>query len=162
MGQERYAWASTRNLATSIDRALNALHEKFGRYCSSNPMVYVGFSQGATLAGQYLIDNAARFPAVVLAEGGYNFMGEPWFAQKFFQGGGRRVLLLCGTPSCLTRAERARRTLERAGLNVIVGGDPKAGHNLNGTMQKAIRKHWHGLVSGMVGWETYTAHRWPE
>lgn len=160
MGHNRYAWTNTRAIATAVERALNALHERFDAYCFAGPMIYAGFSQGATLAAAYLIENASRFPVAVLAEGGYDFIGQAWFAQKYYQAGGRRVLLLCGTPSCMVAAQRARRTLEQAGLSAMIAGDTKAGHNLNGAMQRVLREHWQQLVAGVSGWESFGAHRW--
>jgi predicted esterase len=161
MGNQRYGWANAHAITTAIERSLEALRTRFDGYCSSAPMVYVGFSQGAALAARVLIDNAQRFPTVVLAEGGYDFVSEFWFSRKFFEAGGRRVLLLCGTPGCFAAASRASKTMLRAGLKSIVAGDGKAGHNLNGLMQRAIREHWSELVTDVVGWETYKEHRWP-
>jgi len=161
MGQETYAWAGTKSIAAAVDRALNALRDQFGQYCLEGSMIYAGFSQGAILAAPYLIENANRFPVAVLGEGGYGFTASDGFAQGYYKAGGRRIMLLCGTRWCTAHAHRARRTLERAGLRVVVAGDPQAGHNLNGAMQQAIRDHWHELVAGLAGWETYPANRWP-
>jgi predicted esterase len=162
MGGSRYGWGSTRDIAHGVERALTALQQRFPDYVGQGPMIYAGFSQGATLAAPFLIENAQRFPLVVLAEGGYGYIGDQGFSKAFRAAGGQRVMLLCGTASCLATANRAKGVLERAELEVIVSGDPSAGHNLNTAMQNALRRDWSRLVEGYAGWDTYPAHRWRE
>lgn len=162
MGGSRYGWGGTRDIAVAVERALGELQRRFSEYVTQGPMIYAGFSQGATLAAPFLIDNARRFPVVVLAEGGYGYMGDPGFAKAFRAAGGKRVMLLCGTASCLATAQRAKGVMERAELEVIVSGDPNAGHNLNTAMQNALRRDWSRLVAGYAGWQTYPAHRWSD
>jgi hypothetical protein len=96
MANQRYGWSSARAVNLAIERALEALRSRFKDYCSPAPIVYAGFSQGATLASRFLIENAQRFPTAVLAEGGYNYINDPRFSRTYFENGGRRVLLLCG------------------------------------------------------------------
>lgn len=162
MGGSRYGWGSTRAIAVAVDRALEALRRRFPNHVGDGPMIYAGFSQGATLARPFLIENAQRFPLVVLAEGGYGYVGDPGFSKEFRAAGGRRLMLLCGTSSCLATANRSKPVIERAGLEVIISGDPSAGHNLNTFMQNALRRDWGRLVADFAGWETYPAHRWPK
>jgi predicted esterase len=105
-------------------------------------MIYAGFSQGATLAEPFLRRNAARFPIAILAEGGYQTASSPAFAKAFREAGGRRVVLVCGSPSCFQRSRLSKTVLERAGLEALVVGDPHAGHNLNERMQRALQDAW--------------------
>jgi hypothetical protein len=77
-----------------------------------------------------------------LAEGGYGTWNDARFAGAFRAGGGRRLVLVCGTPGCFTHARRAAPRLEHAGLQVLVVGDDRAGHNLNDRMQRALQEAW--------------------
>ena len=52
--QDTYVWPSSDAITRSIDRALAALHTKFGDRVRRGPLVYVAFSQGANLAGPVL------------------------------------------------------------------------------------------------------------
>jgi predicted esterase len=155
-----YGWSSTTSIAAAATRAISSVRQKFQGYVGSGPMIYAGFSQGAILANDFLVKNAAKFPIAVLAEGGYGYLATSAFAHRYHAAGGRRLLVLCGTPGCFVNAKRAQSIAEREGLEVIVTGDPKAGHNLNGLMQQALQRDWHRLVAGIEGWESYAQHRW--
>jgi putative intracellular protease/amidase len=79
---------------------------------------------------------------VILAEGGYATAQSPSFARAFRAAGGRRVVLVCGGPGCFASAQRSKKVLESAGVEVMIVGDAKAGHNLNERMQKALQAAW--------------------
>jgi len=160
MNDEKFGWSTTRSIQSAVDRSLSELQKAFGQYLHEAPMVYAGFSQGAELAGQFLILNAQRFPVAALAEGGYSYLNDAKFSHAYRQAGGQRVMLVCGTPHCFVSANHAKTVLETAGLTAIVCGDPLSGHNLNGRMQNAIRRNWAQLVEGISGWETFDEHRW--
>jgi predicted esterase len=137
-----FAWASPQLLSERVEAAVAAARAKFGPYVDSGPMIFAGFSQGATFAEPFLRENAARFPIAILAEGGYATARSPSFARAFRAAGGRRVVLVCGNPLCFTSAVTAKKVLETAGVEALVVGDAKAGHNLNDRMQKALQAAW--------------------
>ena len=141
-GPQTFAWASASSLETRVEDALSAARERYGEYIDQGPMIYAGFSQGATLAEPFLRKNAARFPIAILAEGGYRTVQNASFANAYKMAGGHRIVLVCGTSGCFSNAAGAQRILERAGLEVLVVGDAKAGHNLNDRMQKALQSAW--------------------
>lgn len=142
MTAQTFGWASSQQLAERAEIALTQTRERFAAYVSGGPMIYAGFSQGATLAEPFLRANAARFPIAILAEGGYQTASSPAFARAFRDAGGRRVVLVCGSAGCFQRARSSKPVLERAGVEVLVVGDPLAGHNLNGRMQQALQSAW--------------------
>ena len=139
---QTFAWGSPQVLAMRVDAAVAAARAKFGPYLDSGSMIFAGFSQGATFAEPFLRQNAARFTIAILAEGGYATARSPSFAKAFRAGGGRRIVLVCGTPHCFTAAVGAKPVLERAGIEALVVGDDKAGHNLNESMQRALQAAW--------------------
>jgi predicted esterase len=139
---DKFAWSSPQQLAQRVERAVSRTRELFGAHVDSGPMIYAGFSQGATLAEPLLRQHAARFPIAILAEGGYQTASSPAFARAFREAGGRRVVLVCGSASCFQRSRLSKGVLERAGVEVLVVGDPGAGHNLNGRMQQALQRAW--------------------
>jgi predicted esterase len=142
MSPTTYAWASSKMLAARVTAAVQAAKARYGAYVASGPLIFAGFSQGATLSEPLLREQAARFPIVILAEGGYATARSPSFAAAFHAAGGRRIVLVCGTPACFRNAQGAGRVLERAELEVLVVGDEKAGHNLNERMQHALQSAW--------------------
>jgi predicted esterase len=142
MTAQTFAWSSSQQLGERVDNAVRRTGELFGAYVAAGPMIYAGFSQGATLAEPFLRKHAARFPIVILAEGGYQTASNPAFARAFRAAGGRRVVLVCGSSACFQRARLSQTVLERAGVEVLVVGDPLAGHNLNERMQQALQSAW--------------------
>lgn len=137
-----FAWGSPDELERRAEDALAALYERYGAYVDMQASIFAGFSQGATLSGTYLRAHAARFPIAILAEGGYSLLETPAFARAFYAGGGRRLVLVCGTPGCFARAHRAKHLLASENLQILVVGDEKAGHNLNERMQRALQDAW--------------------
>lgn len=139
---QTFAWPSPKVLGERVDVAVAAVRERFREYLDAGPMIFAGFSQGATFAEPFLRQNAARFPIVILAEGGYATARSPSFARAFRAAGGRRVVLVCGSPNCFSSAVDSKKVLETAGVEAMVVGDAKAGHNLNERMQKALQAAW--------------------
>lgn len=142
MTAQTFGWSSSQQLAERVESAVARAGELYGAYIAAGPMIYAGFSQGATLAEPFLRKNAARFPIAILAEGGYQTASSAAFAHAFYKSGGRRLVLVCGSAPCFQRARLSRTVLERAGLEVLIVGDPLAGHNLNGRMQQALHSAW--------------------
>lgn len=150
-GQDRYAWRSSEQLSRAVEAAVEQTRARFGAYVDSGPFIYAGFSQGASLAEPLLLAQAARFPIAILAEGGYATARKPSFARAYRAAGGRRVVLVCGGVSCFQSAKLSRKTLEAAGLQVLVVGDEKAGHNLNQRMQQALQNAWPEIAAPLPG-----------
>lgn len=147
MTKDTFAWSSSAQLAERVERAVARTGELFGAYVAPAPLIYAGFSQGATLAEPFLREHAARFPIAILAEGGYQISSSPAFARAFRAAGGRRLVLVCGSAACFQRARLSKTVLERAGLEVLVVGDPLAGHNLNERMQRALQGAWSEIAA---------------
>lgn len=142
LGGQTFGWSSPQALAKRVEAAVTAARERYGPYVASGPMIYAGFSQGATLAEPLLRQQAARFPIVILAEGGYQTSRSPGFARAFHDAGGRRIALVCGSRACFQSGIAAKKVLERAGIEALVLGDELAGHNLNQRMQRALESAW--------------------
>ena len=121
MSAETFAWASAQQLAERVDASVSVAKARYDSYVDSPPFIYAGFSQGATLAEPFLLKNAARFPIVILAEGGYATARSPAFARAFYAAGGRRVVLVCGGTTCFRSAREAKKVLESAKLHGDVG-----------------------------------------
>lgn len=147
MGPTTFAWVSPQQLEERALLTLQVVKARYADYLAHAPYIFAGFSQGATYAEPFLRRHAAQFPIAILAEGGYATMQSPGFAAAYRAAGGRRVVLVCGNPTCFVTARAAKRVLERAGLEALVVGDEKAGHNLNGRMQHALQEAWPQIVA---------------
>lgn len=153
MDAQRFAWDSAQTIRKRVPQAIAAARARFGAYISDGPVMYVGFSQGATLAEPTLLDQS--FPVVGLAEGAYGSVRNPAFLRQLKDHGVQRVLLACGTGNCFTTMRAAQPGFARAGLQVVIGGDPKSGHNLNGEMQAGLAKVWPDFVAGLPNWQGF-------
>lgn len=145
-----FAWVSPQELEQRVLETVSALRARYANYLADSPLIFAGFSQGATYAEPLLRQHAALLPIAILAEGGYRTAQSPSFANAYHAGGGRRVVLVCGTASCFVSARTARPVLEHAGLDVVISGDPRAGHNLNGRMQTALQASWAAITAPLV------------
>ena len=157
MDPTRFAWDSADTIRRRVASAIAAARARFGSYIADGPTLYVGFSQGATLAGPTLLDPAQSFPLVVLAEGGYGLVQSRAFLGKLKGRGVDSVLLACGTPACFTSMRGAEPNLRAVGIPALIGGDQKAGHNLNGAMQAGLQKIWPQFVAGLPNWRGFKA-----
>jgi len=153
---QSFAWSSSAAIALAIDRALAAARHRYGARIAESPPIYAGFSQGAILARALLVEAPTRFPTAIFAEGSYATLVDPSFARAYRQAGGERLLVVCGGAHCFNQASRAEKILETAGLEVLVAGDPRAGHNLNQRMQVALQRVWPLFVANRDGWRGFS------
>lgn len=106
-------------------------------FAAAPPWGYAGYSQGATMGALMLIDHGDLFDRLILLEGGT----EGWSrarAARYFEGGGRKILFGCGTPSCDRSARAAESAMRGAGLDVRVRSAEGAGHTYGGGVEDAI------------------------
>jgi predicted esterase len=155
MGAERFGWDRGRTIQERVSLALTAVHARFDRYIAKGPILYAGFSQGATLAEPALLAEPSRFGLVALAEGAYALLRDPAFSQRLHDAGTERLLIVCGTPACFQTARHVLPGIERQGLKAAIAGDPLAGHNLNQRMQDALQAAWPDFVRGLPNWAGY-------
>jgi predicted esterase len=148
----RFRYRSHRALEQEIATGLAALGARFGAYVSPGPVVYAGFSQGAIMGVPIVTRAPARFPRLVLLEGGVGALTAAT-AGAYAAGGGRRVLIGCGQPGCATAGRAAVRRLEAAGLGarVLYGGN--VGHGYAEVVTRQVREHFAWLVAGDARWE---------
>jgi predicted esterase len=152
--RDKYAWSNSAAIARLTLKAIARVRERYGKHVAAGPHVFAGFSQGATLAEPFLLEQAALFPTVILAEGGYATLDSKRFAQSFAERGGKTVVIVCGTPGCRQRTAPARKRLESAGLRVFESGDSRSGHNLNQSMQTALRRDFPSWFASNPSWSS--------
>ena len=151
---DKYAWSNSAAIARVTLKAIARVRERYGEHVAAEPHVFVGFSQGATLAEPFLLQHAALFPTVILAEGGYATLDSKRFAESFAGRGGKTVVIVCGTAGCRQRTAPARKRLESAGLRVFESGDLRSGHNLNQSMQTALRRDFASWFAADPAWSS--------
>lgn len=132
-------------LGREVEAARKTLSETFKARVAAAPGVYAGFSQGAIMGAPLAISAPARFPRLLLVEGGH----DAWTsssAQVYARGGGKRVLFACGRASCNAGAQQAAAQLVRAGVAARVVYSPDQGHTYDGGVQKEMTAAFGWLV----------------
>lgn len=114
-----------------------ALEAAFPERVSGEPILYAGYSQGATMGALFLPAHAKRFPFLVLTEGGFaSWTGAS--AKKFKAQGGQRVLFVCGGTGCRDRAKKSAALLSAAGVESRVELVPGGGHTDGGRVGQRL------------------------
>ncbi len=134
----RFYFPSTSGwLGREISAAVSALLASAPTRATGEPLLYIGFSQGAIFGAPLLISQPARFPRAILVEGGHDAW-TPEGAGRYRRGGGQRVLFACGRAGCLKSATVAAERLKQAGVASRVVYAADQGHTYDGGVQAAI------------------------
>ncbi|MFT3772136.1 MAG: hypothetical protein QM820_42565 [Minicystis sp.] len=134
-------------LEREVRAALAALEARFPGRVDLDRALYTGFSQGAVMGALAFSRAPTPFTALVLVEGG----AEEWAgynAKSFAKGGGQRVILACGRPSCADAARRSAAILRRAGVDVRVIDATGAGHTPGGAVRERLVEALPWLLEG--------------
>lgn len=135
-------------LARELENALSALGRVFGENVDMRDPVFIGFSQGAVMGAMILPEHSAHIARALLNEGGSGEYAE-WsipVARRFFERGGRRVLLACGRPSCDAYAQKTAGHLKKAGLLTLVHHAKGAGHDESAILNKGLANAFEWLI----------------
>ncbi len=124
-------------LGAEVLAAVSALERELGARVAPGGALYTGYSQGASMGALFVAEHGARFPALILTEGGTS----EWSlasARKYSKSGGRRVLFVCGNTGCKRRAEKSAALLEKAGVSARVEHVPGGGHTDEGAVGERL------------------------
>lgn len=148
--ERRFTLPGGERLRLHVDAALRALAERFaGRVDVDRPLL-AGFSLGAVEAALLAQWDPARFPRVVLLDGGVD-QWRDWNIGQFGARGGKRVLFGCGSSWCGPPATAAAGRIERRGLptRVIYAN---VGHTNAPALQAAVREQLEWLTDDDARW----------
>ncbi|HNS98983.1 MAG TPA: hypothetical protein PKL73_18650 [Polyangiaceae bacterium] len=148
---EGYFFRHHHALGREVLAVLEALRERYGRRVAPGPVVYVGFSQGATMGALMVVKYPHIFQRLVLVEGGEGEWDVPT-AIRFREGGGERVLMVCGRHACAERARRSWLWLRKGGVEARVEHVLGAGHAYTEEMVGRLREHFEWVVQGDPRW----------
>lgn len=132
------------SLGREVAAGLDAIRKRLPEGALEPNYRFLGYSQGATMGALALVGGELGFADLILIEGG----GENFTAlraRRFFEEGGRRVVLACGTRSCDEHGRRALAALTGAGVRATHLSMPGAGHTYGGLVARSV-------VDAMSGW----------
>ncbi|MEO6602178.1 MAG: hypothetical protein ABIQ16_20015 [Polyangiaceae bacterium] len=140
-----------RQLERETFAALAALRSRYSARIADGPVLYAGFSQGATMGALMLVDHAQEVTRLVFVEGGF----ADWSvarARAFRERGGERVLFVCGRKECAGRAKTSVAWFKLAGVPARVEYVPGAGHSHDARVEARILATLPWLLEGDARW----------
>ncbi len=131
--------------------ALAALRARYPERIADGSVFYAGFSQGATMGALMLVEHAHEVSRLVLVEGGFADWNVPR-AKAFRDGGGERVLFVCGRKECAEPARNSVHWFKLAGVPAEVEYIPGAGHTHDARVEARIVARLPWLTAGDTRW----------
>lgn len=124
-----FVWGSSAAIASQADRAVAALRSRYAAWVADGPLIYGGWSQGATLAAQVVAARPGVYDRVALVEIGHTPLDAAAVAASLAGAGVRRAVVSCSSYACRSFAEGFGRAARRRGLPTQ-------------TNDVGIRRHW--------------------
>ncbi len=145
-------------LESEVLAAVGALRAAYARV-DPGPAVFAGYSQGAIMGALMAHRHPDLFPRLVLVEGGHDW--DIPSARHWHDGGGKRVLFVCGRRVCDKDAKSARGWLEHEGVETRVEYVPGAGHTPAGKVADRVDAAFGWVVEDDARWQAGDAARHP-
>jgi hypothetical protein len=123
-----YVWGSAEAIASSADKAVRAVRAKYGAWISDGPLVYGGWSQGATLAAQVIASRPGTYDRAALVEVGHTSIDANQVAASLVAGGVRRAVVSCSSWKCRAFAKDFEGAARRRDLPIRVNDVGIRGH----------------------------------
>jgi len=98
--RDTYVFGSGKAVGMQAERAVVELRRRYGGHVADGPLVYGGWSWGATLAADVVTASPGRFDRVALVEVGHTPLDPEVVAGAFVRSGVRRTVVSCSSPGC--------------------------------------------------------------
>ncbi len=144
-----YYYKNDPALESEVLAAVAALGKAYPR-ADATAAVYAGYSQGAMMGALMAERHPELFARLVLVEGGHDW--DIPTARRWHDGGGLRVLFVCGRRVCDKDARRASGWLKHGGVKTRVEYAPGAGHTPSGSVAKLVGAAFNWVVQGDARW----------
>jgi hypothetical protein len=123
-----YVWGSAEAIAAGADRAVRAVRARYGAWMMEGPLVYGGWSQGASLASQVIASRPGVYDRAALVEVGHTPLDANQVAAGLVAGGIRRTVVSCSSWKCRAFARDLEGAARRRDLPVRVVDVGLRGH----------------------------------
>ena len=140
-------WGPAWVLAERADKALAAVRARYGERAAPGPVVYAGFSLGATLAPEVIALRPGVYGAAIMVEVGHTPLWAPRAATQLAKGGVSKVVVACATHPCLAFERRLEAAARGGAVNVtLADGVIGRGHFFDAPVIAAIARAWPELA----------------
>ena len=123
-----FVWGSAEAIAAQADVAVQALRARYGAWVEDGPLIYGGWSQGASLAAQVIASRPGTYDRAVLVEVGHTPLDAQQVAASLVAGGVTRAVVSCSSLKCRGFATAFEGAARRRGLPVRVNDVGLRGH----------------------------------
>ena len=124
-----FVWGSATAIAAQADRAVAAVRARYGAFISDGPLIYAGWSQGATLAAQVIASRPGTYDRVALVEIGHTPLDASSVASTLVASGVRRAVVTCESWKCRAFAQGFQSAARTRGLQAQL-------------VDVGLRNHW--------------------
>jgi pimeloyl-ACP methyl ester carboxylesterase len=143
-----YAWPSANAIAKQAFEARDALRDRYGSYVAPGPLLYGGFSQGASLASSVVAAHPGEFGPVIMVEAGHTPLSAPSVVFGLKKGGVARAMISCSTDGCATFSSELVRASKRASFDLFTNDAGRRGHVFDGEVMRSLGETLVKLVAG--------------
>lgn len=123
-----FVWGSAEAIAAQADQAVRAVRARYAQWVDDGPLVYGGWSQGASLSAQVVASRPGTYDRVVLVEVGHTPLDAQQVAASLVAGGVTRAVVSCSSLKCRGFATAFEGAARRRGLPVRVNDVGLRGH----------------------------------
>lgn len=123
-----FVWGSAAAIADQADRAVALLRERYGEWIADGPLVYGGWSQGATLAADVVSSRKGLYDRVILVEVGHTPLDPTATVDRLTASGVRRAVVSCSSAKCRAFAQGFDARARRRGLSTRTNDVGDRGH----------------------------------
>ncbi len=142
----RWTFSHRQRVLAELEAGARALAQRQPGRVSSGPVLLAGFSLGAILASRLAVAAPARFPRLYLVEGGQQ-VWTPATLASFARGGGKALVLGCGSKGCGVWARQVCAEATRRGLGCAAVVAPQLGHSYTAPLPSLAREPWRRLLA---------------
>lgn len=143
-----YAWSSPDAIATLAFEARDVLRSRSGSYVAPGPVLYGGFSQGASLASSVVAAHPGDFGPVVMVEAGHTPLSASGVVFGLKKGRVDRALLSCSTGGCSAFSSELVLASKRSSFELLTNDAGRRGHVFDGVVIKSLGETMINLVAG--------------
>lgn len=133
-----YVWSSAEQIASAADHAVAAVRERYAPWTLDAPLVYAGWSQGATLAADVVRTRPGVYDRAILVEVGHTALDPDAVASGLRVGGIARAIVACESAKCRTFAATFVRSARRQHLAVTLGDAGSRPHLFDEPMYRVL------------------------
>jgi pimeloyl-ACP methyl ester carboxylesterase len=125
-------------IAKRAFEARDILVARYGPYVSRGPLLYGGFSQGATLASSVVAAHPGEFDRVIMVEAGHTPLSATGVIYGLKRGGVETAAISCSTGGCATFSKDLVAAARDASFELLTSDGGRRGHVFDGVTMESV------------------------